>query len=139
MVTSFVNQKNDAITPCLSIELTDATKAFLPTNQLVEILTLGWEQVIPVPETSNLAIGVFNWRQNIVWLIDLPILVGLSSIKNQMNSISKMDVVIVKHGATKLGLSVLKTGQIIKDLSSENESGVFLDSKEIYNMISGGK
>jgi chemotaxis signal transduction protein len=139
MSISVESQRQDIVKPFLGLDLTDDTKAFLPTDQLVEILSLGWEQIIPIPGTNNSVIGAFNWRQNIIWLIDLPLLFGLSSIKNQMNSISKIDIVIVKCGTNKLGLSLLRTGQIIRDLSPENDLDLFLDSKKIYNMVSGVK
>lgn len=139
MNVSTESHREDVVKPFLSLDLTDEAKAFLPTDQLVEILSLGWEQVIPIPGTNDSVIGAFNWRQNIIWLIDLPLLVGLSSIKNQMNSISKIDIVIVKCGANKLGLSLLKAGQIVRGLSPENDLDLFLDSKKIYTMVSGVK
>jgi positive phototaxis protein PixI len=139
MNTELEINPSDLVKSFLSIELTDNTKALLPIDQLVEILSIEWEKFIPIPETDNSVIGVFNWRQNITWLIDLPIFLGLSSIKSQMNNRLKLDIVVVKCDHNRFGLSVLKTGQISRSSTSEDDSILVVDAKTIYDVISGSK
>lgn len=54
------------------------THALLPVAQLTEVLTLPIEQMIPIPQMPQWVMGVYNWRGEVLWLVDLGYLLGLT-------------------------------------------------------------
>ncbi len=52
--------------------------AVLPVEQLTEILKVPLAQITPIPHLPAWVMGVHNWRGDVLWLIDLGDLLGLS-------------------------------------------------------------
>lgn len=52
--------------------------AVLPVDQLTEILKVPLAQITPIPHLSSWIMGVHNWRGDVLWLVDLGDLLGLS-------------------------------------------------------------
>ena len=50
----------------------------LPVCQLTEVLTIPVGQIVPMPHMPPYVIGVFNWRGEILWMVDLGHLCGLT-------------------------------------------------------------
>jgi chemotaxis signal transduction protein len=96
----------------LSLYITPTEEMLLPTEQMVEILSLRLEEVLPVPETSPLVVGVFNWRQQVVWLIDLPSVLGRLPLAQQSPGLLQRDVVVVNYQGQTLGLGITRVGKI---------------------------
>ncbi len=69
------------------------TWAMLPVSQVTEVLTLPVSQVVPIPQMPHWVMGVYNWRGEVLWIIDLGLLLGL---KPQI-SISSTCRAIVLH------------------------------------------
>lgn len=55
------------------------TTVLLPIVQLIEVLNLSTGQITPIPHLPAWVMGVYNWRGEILWIIDLGHLLGLSS------------------------------------------------------------
>jgi positive phototaxis protein PixI len=49
----------------------------LPIQQVAEVLTIPEFQIMPVPHLSAWIMGVYNWRGEILWMVDLGHLCGL--------------------------------------------------------------
>lgn len=96
----------------LSLFITPTEEMLLATEQMVEILSLRLEEVLPVPETSSLVVGVFNWRQQVVWLVDLPGILGRLPLAQQSPGLLQRDVVVVNHQGQTLGLGIAQVGKI---------------------------
>jgi positive phototaxis protein PixI len=101
-----------AATRFLSLYITPTEEMLLPTEQMVEILSLRLEEVLPVPETSSLVVGVFNWRQQVVWLIDVPAVLGRLPLAQQSPGLLQRDVVVVNYQGQTLGLGITRVGKI---------------------------
>ncbi|MGF1536370.1 MAG: chemotaxis protein CheW [Elainellaceae cyanobacterium] len=61
----------------LKIALADVD-LLLPVNQLIEILTVPIGQVVPIFHLPPWVPGVYNWRGEVLWMIDLSHLLGLT-------------------------------------------------------------
>lgn len=116
----------------LSLYLTSEKKALLPTEQLVEILNLDFSGILPVPDTKNSVIGVFNWRQQITWLIDVAAALGLKSLLSQRNL--SQNAIVIKARDHKLGIAVKEIGQMIR-CQPDRTTEMILDAEEILNLI----
>ena len=55
------------------------TKIILPVRQITEVLKIPVGQIVPIPHMPPWVMGVYNWRGNILWMLDLGHLFGLDS------------------------------------------------------------
>ncbi|NER29450.1 MAG: purine-binding chemotaxis protein CheW [Symploca sp. SIO1C4] len=62
----------------LRFQLTPDTTALLPLLQLTEVLTIPNGQIVPIAHMPLCVMGVYNWRGDILWMVDLAQLVGLT-------------------------------------------------------------
>ncbi len=70
----------------LQLHLVSDTIALMPTKDLSEVLTFSAEQIMPMPHMSPWMMGTYNWRGEILWLLDLGYLVGLTPLYKQVLS-----------------------------------------------------
>ncbi|MDA0267027.1 MAG: chemotaxis protein CheW [Cyanobacteria bacterium] len=62
----------------LQFHLLPNMTALLPVEQLTEILKVPLAQITPIPHVAPWIMGVHNWRGDVLWLVDLGDLLGLS-------------------------------------------------------------
>lgn len=67
----------------LRFHLFPDTTALLPVHQITEVLTFPVNQIVPIPHMPAPIMGVYNWRGEILWIVDLGHLVGLTPIYQQ--------------------------------------------------------
>jgi positive phototaxis protein PixI len=53
-------------------------EVLLPVRQLTEVLNISLGQIIPIPHMPAWVMGVYNWRGEILWMVDLGHLCGLT-------------------------------------------------------------
>jgi positive phototaxis protein PixI len=53
-------------------------RVLLPIQHLTEVLTISEGQIIPIPHMPAWVMGVYNWRGEILWMVDLGHLCGLA-------------------------------------------------------------
>jgi positive phototaxis protein PixI len=111
----------------LSFPLAIETQAMLPVGQLTEVLTLLVGQIVPIPDMPGWVLGVYNWRGEILWVIDLPQLLGLQSLHQQARRGSSAKVIVSQAQRpggryTHLGLAVNAVDDIIWCNSGQIES-----------------
>ena len=70
---------DDARQQFLKFYLDSDTAALLPVAHLTEVLKVPIETVVPIPHMPEWVMGIYNWRSEILWMVDLAKLVGLSS------------------------------------------------------------
>ena len=63
----------------LRFRLEPDTKVMLPIEQITEVLTIAVGHIVPIPEMPAWVMGVYNWRGEILWMLDLGHLIGLNS------------------------------------------------------------
>ncbi|MBF2073854.1 MAG: chemotaxis protein CheW [Synechococcales cyanobacterium C42_A2020_086] len=61
----------------LRLGLAPGTTVLLPLPQLTEVMTLPISQIMPMPHMPPWTMGVYNWRGDILWIVDLGHLCGL--------------------------------------------------------------
>lgn len=69
--------------------------ALLPVHQMTEVVTLAINDIVPIPQMPAWVMGVYNWRGEILWLVDLGHLIGLTPIYQQATSLSTYTAVVV--------------------------------------------
>jgi len=96
----------------LSFKLTSELEAMFLTEELGEILTIDLSQVVPIFDLYSAMMGVYNHRGEILWVVDLPCLLGLPPLYKQ-NYRNSCSVTIVEKSNKVLGLAVPQVGQLV--------------------------
>lgn len=79
----------------LRFHLMPDTTALLPVHQMTEVLTMAINEVVPIPHLPAWVMGVYNWRGEILWLVDLGHLIGLPPIHQQATGRSTYTAIVV--------------------------------------------
>jgi positive phototaxis protein PixI len=90
----------------LTFPLGEDTQAMLPISQLTEVLPLATGQVVPIPDMTAWVLGAYNWRGEILWIVDLGQFLGFAPLHHQTRSRSGYSVLISQSGSSRLGLAV---------------------------------
>lgn len=80
----------------LRLYLDSETGALLPITQLTEVLNVPCSQVMPIPHMHSWMMGVYNWRGEILWLVDLAHLVGITPLYQQALTSSSHTVIVLE-------------------------------------------
>lgn len=78
----------------LSFPIRTYGNSLIPLEQITEILRVNLDEILSVPETPSSVLGAYNWRGDMLWLIDLEHLIGGASIFDQI-PLSKQPIAIV--------------------------------------------
>lgn len=116
----------------LTLYLTDDQEGLLPTDNMVEILSLDLDKILTIPDTPKEVLGVFNWRQQILWLIDLPALLWLTPLSGQKKA--KINLVVVKNKNENLGLAFVGNGKIITNKPDKNNI-LLIDTEALFKSL----
>lgn len=103
----------------LQIRLDRSLPVMLPAQQLVEILTVAIAQVVPIFHLPPWVMGVYNWRGEVLWMVDLNHLLGLTPWYEQVDYGSKHTVIVLRgtHQSQEkaiVGLVVSRVEEIVE-------------------------
>lgn len=85
----------------LRIHLVPDTTALLPAHDVTEVLNIAADRVVPIPHMPAWTMGIYNWRGEILWLVDLGHLCGLTPWHQQPETRSTYTAVILQTRATQ--------------------------------------
>jgi positive phototaxis protein PixI len=89
----------------LTFSLGSEDNAVIPLTNIAEVLQVSLSEVCVVPQMQSCVMGIYNWRGEMLWLIDLEKMLGYSSFSsNQI--VSKMMAIVVQCEGKSLGLLV---------------------------------
>ncbi|MBW4693216.1 MAG: chemotaxis protein CheW [Lyngbya sp. HA4199-MV5] len=89
--------RNRAEEQFLRLHLVPDTKVLLPIQAVGEVLTIPVGQIVPIPDMPACVMGVYNWRGEVLWMIDLGHLCGLTPYYQQKMRITHTAVVLREH------------------------------------------
>ena len=78
----------------LRLHLVPDTKVLLSIQQVGEVLTIPVGQIVPIPHMPACVMGVHNWRGEVLWMVDLGHLCGLTPYYQQTIRIAHTAVVL---------------------------------------------
>jgi positive phototaxis protein PixI len=84
----------------------------LPASQLLEILAIPIETIVPISSTPEAVMGVCNWRGEVLWLLDFGVIVQAGRLCDQALLRPQYDVVIAQSSRGPIGLVVSAIGQL---------------------------
>ncbi|ELR98128.1 chemotaxis protein CheW [Gloeocapsa sp. PCC 73106] len=86
----------------LRVHLVPDTNIILSINQITEVLNIPVEKIVPIPQMPAWTMGVYNWRGEVLWMVDLGHLVGLTPWHKQRYASSNYRAIVIHHGDRKL-------------------------------------
>jgi len=118
----------------------DQQQALLATSQLLEIVRVSLSQITPIAEIAPYVMGVYNWRGDVIWVIDLASMLGYKPLYAQERSKfqDKCNVIFLRIQDMVIGLAVSQVGQIIKcDISKIQTTGLTFTNPVMHEACRG--
>lgn len=100
------------------------TKVMLPIRQITEVLKIQFGQIVPIPHLPAWVMGVYNWRGDILWMVNLGHLIGLESEYQQESNLSNHPVIVLSPNKEKTKI----------DSENNIHLGLLIDSVEDIEM-----
>lgn len=103
----------------LRFNLLPDTTAMVSVHQMTEVLTIPIAQIVPIPHMPAWVMGVYNWRGEILWIVDLGHLIGLYPLYQQANSRSTYTAIVIhstQQASGRLQAASSKTGRKVLGL-----------------------
>ena len=91
----------DVTEQLLRLHLLPDTTALLPVAQLTEVLKIPIGQITPMPHMPDWVMGIYNWRGEILWMIDLGSLAGLLPWYRRAMSASTYSAIVLDTKSSK--------------------------------------
>jgi positive phototaxis protein PixI len=105
----------------LKFQLDRQTSAVVPMLQTQEAIVLPAGRVSVIPNLPAPVLGLFNRRSSLLWLVDLPEILGLESIDRHAHS---FDVALLKVGNIPLAVAVKSIQGVVRFAHEEIESPI---------------
>ncbi len=81
----------------LQFHLVPDTTALISISQLSEVLKVDLRDIVPIPQLPPWVMGIYNWRGEILWIIDLGGCVGLTPLSEQSLVSRKFPLVVLRQ------------------------------------------
>jgi positive phototaxis protein PixI len=114
----------------LKFQLDRDDLALLAAESVKEAISLTADEILPVPQVLDYIIGVYNWRGEIIWTIDLPRFLGYP-----ISDLKTIAATIVQDRGRTFALVVPAVNEIIeRDLSllQHNIEELFPQPRSFY-------
>ena len=111
----------------LRLQLCPEKTALLPVDEIVAIATATITDILPVPHMPSCVLGLYNWRGEMLWLVDLGQQVGFSGILTSGSS--TFMAVIAEVNNQTLGLCVSQ----VHDIESYDSQLIHAASLEMFS------
>ena len=103
----------------LQFQLGGKERALLEAEIVTEIIIVPESQILPVPQMPYCVIGIYSWRSEMLWIVDLENLLGYaSSISTATQNLELVEsnfmVMVVEVKGQSLGLIVPNVSDIIQ-------------------------
>ncbi|WP_042341860.1 chemotaxis protein CheW [Calothrix sp. PCC 7507] len=90
----------------LSFNLGVKDTSVISLQHITEVLKISLTEVCSVPQMPNCVLGIYNWRGEMLWLVDLEEMLGYPPLLQDLDSVSKMMAIILESDGKYLGLLV---------------------------------
>ncbi|NEO29429.1 MAG: purine-binding chemotaxis protein CheW [Symploca sp. SIO3C6] len=108
------------------------TNALLPILQLAEVLNVPIAQIVPIAHMPAWVMGVYNWRGEILWMVDLGHLVGLTPCYQQAINTSTYTTIVLQ-ATSKNTKSTKAKSQMLGVIVNRIEDIEWCDSHQIQS------
>ena len=90
----------------LSFNLGVKDKAVISLQHITEVLQVSLTEICGVPQMPSCVLGIYNWRGEMLWLVDLQDMLGYAPLSQGVNLLSKTMALVVQNEGKSLGILV---------------------------------
>ncbi|MEA5471502.1 chemotaxis protein CheW [Spirulina sp. 06S082] len=119
----------------LGFQIAIENAALFPVENIQEILQISPAQILAIPDMPEFILGIYNWRGEMLWLIDLDRQLGLGDLQNSLET--SLNVIVAKIENRVLGLVVKRVDEIESLVTEGLQSPVGLFTPGLEHFISG--
>jgi positive phototaxis protein PixI len=123
----------------LQFQLGESDHALLEAELVTEIIIVPKKEVLPVPQMIYSILGVYSWRSEMLWLLDLENLLGYPPpLSASTSDAGNLLVMVVQYQGQSLGLVVPKVDSIVQQNTEEFKSASSeLFPEDLINFLCG--
>jgi len=132
----------NAIEQFLTFSLGLEQQALLPTQKLLEIVKVNLSQITAIAGLAPSVMGIYNWRGDVIWVVDLASLLGYKPIYAQEYAQKKFQdkchIIFLRSQDNVIGLAVSHVGQMINcDVSKIQTSAITFENPALMQICRG--
>ena len=112
--------------------------ALLDAEIVTEVITVSTKDILPVPQMFYCVLGIYGWRSEMLWIVDLENLLGYPPPLNENNVNKELLVMVVQVQGQSIGLVVSGIDTLIeRDLSKFKSSSSEIFSEDVLPFLHG--
>lgn len=90
----------------LSFNLGLKDTGVISLQHITEVLQVSLPDICGVPQMPGCVLGIYNWRGEMLWLVDLEEMLGYPPISQGENFLSRIMAVVLENNGKYLGILV---------------------------------
>jgi positive phototaxis protein PixI len=90
----------------LSFNLGIKDTAVISLQHITEVLQVSLMDICGVPQMPACVLGVYNWRGEMLWLVDLEEMLGYPPLSRTSNFLARMMAIVLEDDGKHLGILV---------------------------------
>lgn len=98
----------------------------IAVDSIVAVQPLTIDQILPVPQMNPAVLGIYNWRGEAIWLVDLAQQIGVGSLADQPSK--ALMAIVAQLGDQRLGMVVSQ----INEIEQHNPNTLLLPSPDLF-------
>ena len=120
-------------------QTTNSDLALLEAEIVTEVITISPKELLPVPQMPYCVLGVYSWRSEMLWVVDVENLMGYPpSLSEDASPDQTLLVMVVQVQGQSMGLVVSRIDNLIKeDLERFKSSSSEIFSDDIMPFLYG--
>lgn len=112
--------------------------ALLDAEVVTEVITISSEDILPVPQMFYCVLGIYSWRSEMLWIVDLENLLGYPPPLLEEEANQELLVMVVQFQGQSIGLVVSGIDNLIEyDLQQFKSSSPELFSEDVLPFLKG--
>ena len=112
--------------------------ALLDAEIVTEVITISPQDILPVPQMFYCVLGIYGWRSEMLWIVDLENLLGYPPPLDKANSHQELLVMVVQFQGQSIGLVVSGIDNLTEhDLSKFKSSSPEIFSEDVLPFLHG--
>lgn len=112
--------------------------ALLDAEVVTEVITISPNDILPVPQMFYCVLGIYGWRSEMLWIVDLENLLGYPPPLDENNPQKELLVMVVQVQGQSIGLVVSGIDNLTEhDLSKFKPSSSEIFSEDVLPFLHG--
>lgn len=112
--------------------------ALLDAEIVTEVINISLEDILPVPQMFYCVLGIYSWRSEMLWIVDLENLLGYPPPLNDNKTNQDVLVMVIQIQGQSIGLVISGIDNLIdRDLSNLKSSSAEIFSEDVLPFIDG--